>query len=407
MTLILYIIMFSAVCFWRKRTLSGAHLKERLHDNGREYLEALQKYGKKHNKRIAATLGLAIGDVHGFAVRREKWYHRFLKSMGLAEEIHTGNEVMDDSLFFVTETPEDFHGVISRPGVLEAVNKLFVDFRVKELRCFNGRIWVTCPAVDIGSYTAEFASARLETLGTIANAAEAAQTSLRPQGLMTRGRIAAFCMMVHAALFMLGIFGGLPLFLQSVEIVIVKDLITMGAVLSFIFSMIWLSGIVMALGRSSWLPMVGADFVLMGIIGLFLSMTFTLREINMDFDRSEAVSHQKAIVAKTCELTCTRGSGKRRKTSTYDLMGPECAQTGRSAAIDRYRQVDSKCNNSAYLEYSLEVEPWLPRQKENFSFSVSEADFDMVKTGDKMDIPARKGALGLEWVDPEEIRRAP
>lgn len=406
MTLVIYIVVFSIACFWRRRTLTGAHLKEKLHADGREYLESQMRNDK--GKGLSLTLGLLVEGAHSFVIRHEKWYHRFLKSLGLAEEVEIGNSALDDRLYFVTEMPDGFRQFFGMAGVQKNIERLFTDLKIVDLRCFHGKIWVNCGYIPAKLYTPAYAAERLEALGTIANAAEAAAQNTLPaeSGLLTKPHMAVFFMIVHTALFMLGILGGLPLLLETMEIVSLKGLLTLGAMIGALLAAFWFYCIFVCLGRSSWVPMALADFTLMGLAGIFLSTVFVVREVNMHFDTAPATEHVRTIIAKQCELTCSSGRGKRRRSTTYDLSESQCKPEARDATLREYEGRDYKCSISARFSYELAVEPWLPEQDKNFLFDVSQSRFDRAKKGDKMTIPSRTGALGLAWVDTDTIKPA-
>lgn len=405
MVLLVYLLVFS-VAFWlRHRSLTGKDLSFKINPAGKTYFENIQ-YTNKRRNRVSPSLGLPLDTPLNFIVSREKWYHRFLKSTGLAQEMQTGDAALDERLFFACEWPESLKQLMEKQSFQAAVKTLFMDLDAKALRSFSGKIWVQGKTVDTVVYTPQYASQHLRQLNTIVEEFTAADLYASPvgtEGWLTHTKAAILLMTCHAALLTMGLFGGLPVVFGTTGVVDWWQLIGLAAIVGAAAAGLWIYLIALLVGRGSWLPMVVADFTLMGLVGIFLSGAFVLFEANIYLDTAEAVPYIQPITQKECSLTCSSGSGKRRHSSHYSLSDDQCAAGTRETTQDEYASRDYKCNRRGSFSYKLTVPPWTPEQNKNYTFPVSVTLYDQMNIGDSVRIPAHPGAFKITWVDTAEI----
>lgn len=408
MIFLLYIIIFLTVLYIRARHLSGKNMFSRSTDKGVRYLETRDFDDK--GRTITAQLGVELGCQRYFSITPERWYHRWLKNLNLATEVETGNDALDQKLFIVSDHPEQMQAMIQTKGFVDALHALFIDKGVKSLRAFNNKLWVKTKSMPTSSYTDVLVNKYLDTITTIAAVAidnsAGALDDFKP--LFGKPQISILFMLCHAAVFFVGIFAIVPLFFESYEIVNTTSLIMRGAATAVAIGGVWLLLILSLLRGSGWIALVLADFVIMGIVGVALSATFLVRDLNIELDSSAATVLSQPATAKICTLKCSKSSGGRRRhtqSTTYKLSPEQCTIENQALTLARHIDQDNKCRYRAKFNYNVSVKKWQEDMDKDYTFPVNINTFQQTQIGDHFLIPAHPGALGLEWVDTDEIKR--
>jgi hypothetical protein len=403
MTLLIYLVLFLAVLYLRRRHLIGAHMKSQMMD-GAEYFHHISYDGKK---RTAATvyIGLPLAFSQHVVIRRERWYHRFLKSVNLAQDAETGDNTLDRDLFFISDTPAHLDDMIRSEKFRAAINTLFNGLRVHSLHAMGTRLWVRCEKAKTADCTTARDRQHLAALSDIANEMDAAaRQSIQSESFFSRARLAIGAMVAHAGLICLGTLGFLPLWMESYQITNPMSFTAFSVTLAAFFAVGWFWILAIVFGGSSWFPLVIVDFILMGLIGIILSTGLLARQANIVFDTRPPELHHQALQFKACTLTCSRSAGKRRRSTTHELSGSDCSAAQRPATLAYYKTRDNKCNSSASFNYQMYLKPWHTSQGMSFSYSVDAPAYDAAQIGDIYTVPAHPGLFGHEWVDTNEIQ---
>ncbi len=396
MLLAVYFAIFLFVLFINHRRFFGAGMKEKITLQGEAYFHSFQRKSKNASDGYNS---IGIRQEHGpyLIVSHEGWHHKLLKNLGLASELSTGHAEVDDRLFFATDVPDHVEDVLRQPAAMAPL-KAFFDGRKAKLRSSPGRLWFEDLKAE-APYTEAEALARLEDLKKISAALKQPETAVLTGGIRS-SHIAIAMMVMHNAFFFFAVFAFLPEVLDRAEIVRLSEVVLYALGPGLAFAGLWLAAIFTLLRQGSWLPMVVLDFIVFGFVGIMIGSNYAVREINIGLDRSEATVHTQPLVSQTCKLSCSRGSGKRRRTSTYSLSEGQCkGETVRQQSLQEHRQRDSKCSSSYSFSFRGEVSPWSEKQKNNFSFTMSAENYDATEIGDTYAILSHPGYLGIEWVD--------
>jgi hypothetical protein len=394
MTLIIYLIIFFSVFTGRSYFLRGRHLKDK--DGVLDYVV----HGK-HGNFTRYSVGIRIDDTLPFIIRREKWYHRFFKFLGLAHEVDVPDEDLGKELFFITDRPDHLADALHSPALLEQLRQLFA-LPVETLYCTNGRLWFKPKGKDKNLNLSDFAR-HTEILRRIETELKKIQLDDIHTAKPVRRLLAFGFIAVHAAFLVLAISGGLPILFEPTEIIDHGKLFAIALLGAFAVSFIWLLLIILAFARTSFFTWVLGDFLVFGLAGLIFTTGFMLREVNVVFDESEVMVRVQQTVTKNCSLKCKR-SGRRASTNTYVLSEAQC--TNRAETLATYKASHGDCRNSSWFSYKVFVQSWAKSQKKPFKFDTNGDIYDRTAIGGYFEIPTHAGRLKIEWVDLDNIKPA-
>ena len=219
------------------------------------------------------------------------------------------------------------------------------------------------------------------------------------------GAIALIFICVHAGLLTLAAFGFAPTLIDNTDIVNNVEWYVKGAVAGGVAACVWLFLILNIFRKTSWVCWVFVDFVLCGIIGFVLSAVFIVRDLNIDLPQPLPQIHQQPVVKKYCQLKCKKSCGRRcTRRSNYPIPSEEgCSPQSRAEFMQLKRQQDNICAYNAWYVYNLEIQSW-HRDEGNYAFLPKVTVFDSTHVNGYMNVPVHDGALGLEWVDTNQIQ---
>lgn len=217
-------------------------------------------------------------------------------------------------------------------------------------------------------------------------------------------------MAIHMGFFLTAMFGALPTFLDSMEIVSYVEWWGTALFAGLILAGVWLAMLLWLFSGTSWAGWVLADYLLAGLIGILITTGYGLRKTNILLDTKPPTLYDKPIVERSCTLTCSRtvGSGKRRRTesTTHFPTEAQCEAPSRQQTVQYFLQQDYKCSYNNHFNYRLVVEPWCQGSKKPYHFNTNSQLFDAVRRGTIMTIPSHPGRFGIEWVDIDSIQPA-
>jgi hypothetical protein len=396
MVILLQLCIFLLFAAARRSFVFGKHLSPSASgSNNLSYTNRARSVTTARHIGVVQTHGIA------FIVRRERWYHRLLKAMGIASEVRTGNAGFDESYFITTDHPGHLEELLASPDLKECLHKLF-SMPVTSLHATPHKMWCEISREDRSKNDDHFAS-HWELLHQISRATGTSVANTSGDGAARKlGWAAALVVAVHAGLFSLGVFGFLPTFVDSVHTLSTRDLMAMGAIAGAIAGAAWFLGVVMFFRASSWAPWVMADFVLAGVIGFMLSGIFFVREANIWLPQAAATVHELPVVSKSCTLKCGKGRRSSRRSSYQFDSDRDCNPQSRQAIMASKKREDQRCVRRAKFEYRVELRHW--REPGQYAFKPDADVFDTLRTGSYLQVPVHAGALGLEWIDWDELR---
>ncbi|WP_421694764.1 hypothetical protein [Aestuariivirga sp.] len=397
MVILLQICIFIGFALFRGTTLIGEHLSPA--SPGSDTL----CFTLKTRKGIwARHIGLVQQGGIPFVIRRERWYHRLLKKLGIASEISAGHETFDRTFFITTNFPGHLEQLLASKELQAAVRKLF-DLPVKSLHATRRRIWCTLWYKDLHKSDEELAG-HLTLLKDISAASQASFARERaPAAWRWRGGAALLFIALQAGVLMFGLLGSFPAYFDWAQTVNTYSLAVTGLAAGVIAAILWTSFIIVVFSESPWTSWVLADFVLFGFLGFVLSGMVVLREVNVMAPQPAATVYLQPVVEKICVLQCKMGRRRRARRLSYTFhTDSDCAPQRREEI--RLSKIASEpiCASSAWFDYSLRVKHW--QQGEPYMFSASSFLFDAVQTGSTVRLPVHPGALGFQWLVWDEIQ---
>lgn len=407
MTLLLYIVILGAVLFWRSRQLSGRSLAHEIADDGSYYLKKeiahrASRYGSERHYTL--MVGRALQQPCFFSISQEKWYHRFLKALGLVSEIEFGDEKLDRQLFFMSDAPEALASVAANPEFIRGVRDLFENGDAKKIQAYNDKIWVTSKKqtfLDDG-----FINRNLARVSSLARICDASAPGSHFFG-SNKPRFSMLFMAVHAALFAVAVFGVIPAIFENAEILNMRGMAMFALNIGAGVLAAWLALIFLTLRGSGWFALVLADFILVGIIGILASTVFIVREANITLDRAEPARYVTPLIAKQCNLSCSRRNFGRRRSSrsiNYPLTAEQCLPGARPETLAHYQATSRYCNSNHKFRYKLTLQAWDRSQPQPYTFETDAQAYDMSVVGRSFEVQVHPGYFGHPWIASEEIK---
>lgn len=340
-----------------------------------------------------------------FTITTEKWYHRTLKSLGLATELRTGFRDFDERFFIMTDTPAHLREILTNHEFRKKISLLF-HRPVRALYSGPTRLWFRVNRIGIynalRTRTSTPEALNLETLDILRDIRAALAKHPAPYApkIGRSARIKAFAfILAHACFFGIALVGILPIMMDSAITLEFQKLKSDALFVGALITCGWFGLITAIIGGRTWFGWVVADFAVFGIVGIILTTGFVMREANIRFDFSEPAQQTLNVYAKSCLLKCYV---RRRRSTTsdyYELGMDECMNENQT--IKEYLAHDYKCGRNTKFIRNLYL-PW-DGEREYLTKEVSAQDYLRHKVGTPYIVPVHYGLLGYEWVDPDEF----
>ncbi|QEQ96755.1 hypothetical protein [Neptunomonas concharum] len=336
--------------------------------------EGEYRFYKNIDYKIAYSNVLLIGidskNGYDYRLKREVWFDRLCKYLGLIVEFQVGDRKFDDLVFIMSDN-EQLHRQLAEkekiiPLVLDiysAVNQY--TFYVKEIRHNSGLLWIkftTYSVFDEHDIQALVPKV-VPLLNKLSNEIESIPDKKDASWTDPFTYKAAALLGISSAL---GIFGyyqfeRLVAFDSSVlidEATLFYDALLLG---SLLLAML-IGSVLLLLRRSSRRHLVLLEALLIGGFGCFATSFFELKDYNADFDTAEPKIFEVSVFDK-------RSSSSRRRATSYYLYTEDWLNEGTQRSI----RVDS----SIYVGAS---------------------------SGDKVYVSQKSGALGYRWIESVELK---
>lgn len=325
-----------------------------------------QGYDYKFLKSKNRTTGLLVGtncvSDANFLFKQQTVVDAFFKRIGVSREFETGDSSFDDVCYLATDC-SDLHRFLADQPELRTAIKVILAFnsgglKVKAIYCRKGRIWIKFDGEGLNSDKGiEPIVRRLgHPLSLIANAV----VDLAKSGFSWRDPFIYKAILVLAISSGLAINAALQFYRTNLGdlpfLMYPKELVIDALIYSFIALPVLALIAVYWLGRGARTHLVLIELVTVGAVGLFASVAFEMRDINIEFDNSKPNYFETKIVSKHI-------SKGRRSTSYYIVL----------------KNWNCDCGN-----YSIEV---------------SSATYKSASVSNPVMIAQRNGYLGYTWIN--------
>lgn len=411
MALLIYFIVFLATLAYRAREVAGYDMNPQIDSLGRPFFEKRMNF----NGKIAGAIGIDLAaDVH-FTIVRERWVHRLLKYVTLSKEIRHEDWHIDE-LLFVSDLPDHFTRLLQSARFKNALKTIFSDpqkygRKAHRLTVSGGKIWIQTGHFQKQVYEEHAQPVYLACLHDMAAVIEslakegAFKTTLRRHPLALRYMAIAS---VNAALLYAALTRYLPL-PNSIDVL--AEPLAFDRAIPWILTALCLvmtTLIFLLLRRSMWLVAGIWDFILFGIIGIWLGMPGLIQEVNIRFDFRAPVTQEMTVVDKSCTLYCV---SKTQKGFYYsrerDYTSMPCHISKRSITImnSEHTKRPGKCKAGIFFTYALNMLP--ENAKKNASptlLPVTEEAFDGIPIQSTIDVTTYPGFLGFPWLNPNDAK---
>lgn len=380
---------------FRLRYLMGWHLKP-----SKEYPEILDYNYRSKGTTYARHIGIIHQNGTPFIIRKERWYHRYLKELGLASEVEIGDEDFDKQYYITTDFPDHLEEQLRSAELRQNLAALFKN-PVKALYVTPDKIWcsLTEPHMNVRISDLRFYA---DTLKCISVASQKAHEAEKKKSLRN---IAFFAICTHASLLTLATFMGFRFaFDKTVHILDAMHWMMLGFMCALVAALLWLQWLYHHFRKSSWLGWVLADFIVFGLAAFFCVSTLSIRSANIHLPQQPPAMQVQSVLSKVCILNCRQDCGKRcTRRSTYPYRSESlCTAESREKIYQEKLKLDDVCRSDAWFSYVLEIQHW--ETPSRYSFETFESVFDASRIGKSVTVPIHQGALGLRWIDDDEIR---
>lgn len=323
-------------------------------------------YDYKFLKSKGRTTGLLLRAkcVSGanFLIKQQTSIDAFFKRIGVSKEFETGDASFDNACYLATDCTDLHRLLVDEPKLRTAIKVILTfsngGFAAKAIYCRKGRIWIK---FDAGSWGADKnVEPIIKKLGHPLSLIVNAVVDLAKTGLSWRDPF------IYKAALVLAISSGLAInaFIQFYRtslgdlpfILYPKELAIDALIYSFIALPILVLMAVYWLGRGARTHLVLIELVTVGALGLFASVAFEMRDINIEFDKSKPDFFETKIVSKHLS--------KGRRGASYSI-----------------KMKNWNCNCGDY------------------SVGVSSATYNLATVSNPVMIAQRKGYLGYAWIN--------
>lgn len=411
MVLLAYLAVFALIFIFRYRSMSGAGLTPQVDRDGHSYYEKWVHTNKRRTQ-MRVALGLPTEQRLFFKIRTESFFLRFVKAIGAAEEYRTGEEGTDERLLFISDDPFLFSDIMQQPKVRAAVRLLAEMPHQLRLQAFGHRLWLEVSGVSPDwpdKNRQKILSALWEISEAAGRHAQMSSAASKRRGYAWR---AVVFMALHSCLLFGGISGALAYGVSSAQTLDAWRLVYAALALVPLCAGIWIIIMLAALRRSMWLVMALADFILIGLAGLTLSVLLAVQEANRSLPQPPPRVESVPLAKKNCAAHCSSSRGGHRrgghtKIQTVPLSAAECRPVWRDVAMEKIRTQRNDCDHAISLQYKLYFDPWRKDQTKPYVAIVPSRLFDAGEPGDLYDFTVHTGAFGHAWIDKEDLRRSP
>lgn len=322
----------------------------------------------KNNITTRFMVGVDAPIGYDFTFKREAWFDRLCKFLGLSVEHQVGHADFDKLVYVVSNDGYLLDQISGSAPIIDAVVQLFalhrLDSRASEIRCLNGRLWVTFKVGRLFSADTDLhylfglqdtAAALLDQVVRQLKQTPPAYKGMRRDPFILR---AAAILALSTGMVVNGLAHALRLMWTTAEFTVDHaELWRLAAYGGVAVMVLMVCVALVTLGRSARTHLVLVELILVGSVGATLTAFFELRDLNMEWDHSAAQVFHPDILEKSVSRS--------RKSGTH------------------------------YYAY---VRDWNGGYKSH-KVSVSSTFYNSVNVGDRLAVRQRSGYLGVRWVE--------
>ena len=400
MILLIQLVAFVAVFAVRWWRLAGRHL-----DPVRDAALApmIEETRRSKSKVVARSVGLELPGAYPLLVVRERWYHGLLKAIGLAGEVEVGEAALDATWFVVAGRPDHLRWAL-HSAPLRASLKRLLALPIKAVRSSRSRAWL-----ELGKEDFEKDLGAIKGYVDLLAEVQRALVSVRAAGedpASLRRREPWLWVAAHTALLVVGVAGLVVPFLdREVLIADPAGLWLRSALLGALVAAAWFLALRLRFAGTGWRTWLTADFLFVGLAGIFLCTSHLARAANLGLDDAPARPVACTVLSKGCWLECSRGSGKSKKTHTHPLALEACGPERRRATVRDWQARDALCLDGARFQLAALFRSWQEGEPP-VQVWMAEDGWDQTVVGQAVVVPVHPGALGVEWYEPRRFSPA-
>jgi len=400
MILLIQLVLFAAVLGLRWWRLTGHHLAP---VKDAALAPMIEETRRSKSKVVARSVGLELPGAYPLLVVRERWYHGLLKAVGLAGEVEVGDAALDAKWFVVAGRPDHLRWALHSAPLRASLGRLLA-LPIKAVRSSRTRAWLELEAEDFGKEPGAL-KAYVDLLAEVQRALAAVRASGEDPSAVRRREpwpwVAA-----HTALLVIGLAGlAVPFLDREVLVADPAGLWTRSALIGSMVAAAWFLALRLRFSGTGWLTWLTADFLFVGLAGLFLCTAQVARAANLGLDEAPARPAACTVLSKGCWLECWRGSGKSKKTRTHPLAIEACGPERRQATIRDWQARDGLCLDGARFQLATVFRSWREGEPALQVWMAAGA-WDATAVGDAVVVPVHPGALGVEWYEPGRVAPA-
>lgn len=322
------------------------------------------------NKGKVVSYKLGVRGIGGFdfVLQPERWFDRLFKFVGISSEVQVGEVAFDRAWYVVSEDWLLRRALATGQALRTDLQQLLtvcgrLEVELVRLQCQSGRLWIDLKARNSDERSVhDWAGERASKLVPLLNRIAERLRHLRPERFdRLRDRYAWRARAVLAISTGAALYAGFHVIRLAFEhvpfLLHPGELIWQATVLGLAVLGVLVLMVVAALGGTSRAHLVLTEFVLIGGFAFVGTTCITMRDINIELDRSPAQTQAASVKDKFT-------SGGRR---------------GRSRLYVRLHN-------------------W-PDSGAETRVRVSRRIYDSIERGDQVEVVVRQGYLGHRWVE--------
>ncbi len=258
------------------------------------------------NRKTGVLIGINADNECDYTFKRESWFDKVCKSIGLVVEFQVGNSKFDDLVFIVSDNDDFYEALSKKTEITDTVLEIFcsVDgfpFTVKKIKHNSGCLWVKLEAysdfdeTDIKKLTPRL----IPFLEKMSKKVEPAAGLLSQSWKSYYPYKSAMLLGSSTALAITGYILLQQIILTDSPVVIDESLLFHHTVLvggALLLCLIALT--LYLLGRSPRTHRVLLEVILLGGTGAFLTSYAELRNFNHDFDSTASQAYEVEVLDK-------------------------------------------------------------------------------------------------------------
>ena len=131
-----FAVMLVAIILYFYR--SSGDLRLERGTNGQDYFFSKRR---SKNGRVSISAGVPLQNGFAFSICRKTLMQRFLKSLGLAPDVQTGDPLADDAFYFMADDEERLKTLLAAPDFIALLRMVFEKNNASNIECRQDKLW--------------------------------------------------------------------------------------------------------------------------------------------------------------------------------------------------------------------------------------------------------------------------